>query len=223
MPTLAIIDDRRKIRETLARNIGTELPKNWSVVQRDPLPSMSDYPSWIAENEVAAIILDERLQEEIAGRKIYGDYTGHELAKYIRKRLPNLPIFMVTTYLTDAPLQEPDTEKVFEGIFAREDFYNRSTIYIERIVRSAQRFFDTYQTELAELGEYSSKIASGSGSKKDKKHLLALQTKINGVFASVAVTTENATQLAELEAAVKQLEKATKKAKQLVRKGKRSQ
>src|SRR5882724_7227033 len=153
MPTLAIIDDRKDVRQTLARNITTDLPKPWSVLQSDPLPKMSDYSSWISENEVAAVILDERLQEQVAGRKkSHVSYSGHELAKELRKYWPSLPIFMVTTHRTDSALQDPKNEVDFEEIFNREDFYQRSTIYTERIVRSAQRFLDTYQEELASMG-----------------------------------------------------------------------
>jgi hypothetical protein len=218
MPALAVIDDREDMRETLARNIATDLPKPWSVIQSDPLPTMSDYSSWIAENEVAALILDERLQEQIAGRKTHVDYSGHELARHLRKHWPSLPIFMVTTHRGDSALQDPKNEVAFEEIFNRDDFYNRSNIYTQRIVRAAQRFLDTYQKELTALGACASKIASGRGSRQDKERLLAIQTKINSAFPSLTALTDSACPLKELENAVQRLEQITAKAKKLTKK-----
>ncbi len=220
MPTLAVIDDRKGIRETLARNIQAGLPKNWSVIDCDPLPKMDDYSSWISEKEVAALILDERLQEQIAGRKTYVDYSGHELARHLRKHWPTLPIFMVTTHRDDSALQDPKNEVAFEEIFNRDDFYNRSNIYTERIVRAAQRFLDTYQEELTTLGACASKVASGRGSQKDKQRLLAIQTKISGAFPSLLAASDTAAPLKELETLVQRLEDVTKKARKVAKKAK---
>jgi hypothetical protein len=84
-----------------------------------PFPTLADYSALIANNEAAALILDERLNT--AGGV---NYTGAELAAHLRAIGGNLPIFILTNY--------PDSdftpqEWAVENIFAKRSVINNPT------------------------------------------------------------------------------------------------
>lgn len=201
MPTIGIIDDRRKLRRTLALKLSTQLSAEWQHVDSDPLPNLSDYPGWISENEVVALIIDERLHEQAADSKSHVTYNGHDLIDFLRKRYASLPIFMVTSHADDLPLQR--RSKDVEDIIIRDEFIQNAQKYVPRITRASQQYFETVQKQLTELSEVSSKIATGKATKKDKARAKAIQAHLQTPFADQP--TDRSEWLGKMEDELKEL------------------
>src|SRR5687768_16576898 len=107
MPTIGIIDDRADHRETVRRTIELRLRRfqGWAAVDSEPLAAVTDYPSWIAENDVAVLVLDERLTESRRVRDVTVNYNGHHVVQFLRTTYRDLPIYVVTAYPDDTDLR----------------------------------------------------------------------------------------------------------------------
>lgn len=186
MPIIGVVDDRRKARKTLTVALKTQLPDDWNYIDSDPLNRVEDYPSWITENDIVALILDERLNEQsadvAAAVKRHVTYKGHDLVDYLRVRFPTIPIFIVTSHPTDASLTE--RFKDVEAIVRRDEFLKEAEDWVPRIIRVSQRFFETVQGQLTELAELSLKIATGTANKGEKDRAKALQSSLQTPFAT---------------------------------------
>ncbi|MBI1765277.1 MAG: hypothetical protein HYR56_28010 [Acidobacteria bacterium] len=185
MPAIGIIDDRRKLRHTLVLKLSTQLPPEWQGIEADPLPELSAYPGWISENEISALIVDERLHEQAPDSHSHVGYNGHDLVDFLRKRYTSLPIFIITSHDDDAPLQR--RFKDVEGIIARDEFNRNAQKYVPRITRASQQYFETVQKQLTELSAVASKIATGKATKKDKDRAKALQIHLQTPFTDQPV------------------------------------
>lgn len=175
MPNIGIVDDREAHRTTVAKNVAMYLSEPWGELNVFPFQSMGEYLSWIQEEEIAALIVDERLHEDAkSGQSV--DYNGNKLANYLRKNLPDFPIFVVTTHADDQDLQ--DSKADVDDIINRDKFNEEPETFVRRIVRAGQRFFEQYQSELNQLAQLSEKIAIGQATQADSNQLLALQAKI---------------------------------------------
>ena len=202
MPTIGIIDDRPDLRVTLKRSLDLELLDEWSSIDEDPLSKLEDYPSWLTENEVCVLLLDEKLHEQAPV-----DYNGHDVVDFLRKHLPTLPIFVITAYPENEDLLK--SFKDVEGIIPRTKFSKDASEYVSRITRSAQRFLESFQSELTQLAEISERIAQGKAKKKDKENAEAIQNKISLAFPYEALESRSEL-LGELESKLKDLEKMRK-------------
>jgi len=181
MPAIGIIDDRVTLRQTLARRLSTVLPATgWEGIPSDPLADMSLYPSWITENEVVALILDERLHEQAPDVLSHVTYSGHNLVDFIRNRFATLPIFIVTSFPPDESLKS--RFKDVEAIIGRSEFLRDADEWVPRIIRSSQKYFETIQGQLSELADVSLKIASGTASEEDEDKARALQSALHAPF-----------------------------------------
>ncbi len=165
MPTLAFVDDRNDVRKTIVHNVELEGPKGWEIQALSPLPSLGDYLAWITAESVAVLVVDERLNEEGDG----ADYTGHELAQFIRGYLAEFPIFMITAYEGDEELEK--NEDALDAIVNRNHFYETPGKFVARFVRAGQRFFDTYHRQLAEFSRLSVEAATGTLTSDDEDQL----------------------------------------------------
>jgi len=203
MPTIGIIDDRRKPRRTLTRNLKTQLPPEWESVDSDPLPNLGDYPGWISENEVVALIVDEKLHEQATDSHSHVGYSGHELVDFLRERFATLPIFVVTSYADDDALQR--RFKDVEAIIWREDFNKHVQKWVPRITRASQQYSDVVQQQLTELSEVASKIATGKATKRDKQKAKAIQSRLQTPFADQI--TDRSEWLNKLEGQLKEFER----------------
>jgi hypothetical protein len=158
MPNIGVIDDREDLRTTLVANIRLELEEeeetHWRVQEASPLESIEEYPAWIHENEIATLVVDERLAEQGPGVT----YAGHDVVEYLRKRLPTLPIFVVTSH-ADEVLDE--AKKDVEAIVPRDQFTDEPAIYVTRMVRAGRKYVEEFERELAELSAISRRIVAG--------------------------------------------------------------
>jgi CheY-like chemotaxis protein len=176
MPSIAIIDDRQEQRDTIKLNVEYLKEDGWNILDISPLPELADYPSWIGENNVAVILLDERLNEQASS-----NYQGHDLVAYIRKRLPTLPIFIITSYSQDPDLL--DKFKDVEEILQREVFTKKAEEYVPRFMRAGQRFVEVFEKDLSELSDKATRIAKGSATLEDVERVKAIQSKMDIAYS----------------------------------------
>ena len=185
MPIIGIVDDREDFRITLKRKIDLSLKKlglPWSSIDIYPFKRIEDYISWIKENEVSVLVLDERLQEGNHTAENV-DYNGSKLIDFIRKSLPEFPVFAITNYPKDPDLQ--NKFPLFDEILGRDDFFKMSDEYTVRFVRSGQRFFEVYISQLSRISELSKNIAIGKANENDLEELKSLQEYLNIPFSSL--------------------------------------
>lgn len=185
MPVIGIIDDREDFRTTLRRTIDLSIKKQmlpWITIDIFPFQDMKDYISWIKENEISILILDERLQEGNHSAKNV-NYNGSKLIEFIRDSLPEFPVFAITNYPKDPDLQKKFP--LFDEILGRDDFFKKSDEYTVRFTRAGQRFLDVYNSQLTKLSDLSKKVAIGTADDNDLNELKALQEYLNIPFASL--------------------------------------
>lgn len=186
MTTIGVIDDRDELRALLSKTIKLNLPNDWLVYDSRPLHELDQYPSWISANKVCALVLDEKLNEASSDDEGAVAYCGHDLVDFIRRRIPTLPIFVVTSYESDSDLQ--DRFKDVEDIISRTDFGRKSEDYVARMVRASQQYLETFETELAQLAAFAFKSATGDLlSDAEKTQALAIQQKIATAFSVASI------------------------------------
>lgn len=228
MPTIAFVDDRRDNLETITGLIELGLrkieAKLWSSVNSLPLENLVDYTSWISENDVSVLVLDERLNEASQPGRRPVKYNGHDVVDQVRKTFRTLPIFVITAY--------PDVDALkqrfgaIEGIIARREFRaapvsssgRRSAgpsyvDYVSRMVRVGTNFYEEHQAELTQLGILAEKIALGSASEDEKNRAKALQTNLSLPFL-VEPLTEREEWLSKFERQVSNLSELERKIRQ---------
>lgn len=184
MPVIGVIDDRQDVRKILSDSISLTLPTGWEVIDIPPWSSLNIYPSWISENEIVALIIDEQLNEA-TDKSDAVNYQGHDLVDYLRQYLKELPIFVVTSHLMDSDFHDELQErfKYVEDMIERNQFYERPSDYVERMTRAGQRYLQTFEQELADLAEFAKKAAIGEDvSPEEQKRAIAIQTKIETAF-----------------------------------------
>ena len=119
------------------------------------------------------------------------------------KYFPTFPIFIITAYPGDQELL--DRFKDVEDIIVRTEFNENYRNYVPRVLRSAQKYLDTFENELSELSKIAAKIAHGKYDDSERERLNAIQAKIGFAFP-----TETFIQRSELldkcEKILKQLE-----------------
>lgn len=184
MPKIAIVDDRKDLRETLENKIKLYLKKDksiWLVIGTAPFVDKYDYINWIRENDIAVLILDERLQE-VDNNGLSVNYNGSNLIEYLRKSLPDFPVYAITGYETDPDLQRKFP--LFDEILSRETFFKKASEYILRFTRAGQRFLETYSNQLSKISEISNLIATGKATEKHIKELNSIQEYLNIPFTA---------------------------------------
>jgi CheY-like chemotaxis protein len=178
MTKIALIDDREEARKLVADVINDaidnlELNKQWSVIEIAPLLDLNEYLDWISEEDVGILIVDERLGEipDDNGKAV--SYKGSELVNLLRKKYKEMPIYGVTSYPEDEPLQEYFS--LFDEVIKREDFTARASLYLDRFLRNYKNFLNANEKELSELSEIAKKIALGESSSSERKRAEAIQ------------------------------------------------
>ena len=114
-PPLKLIDENQVQRETYTELLNA-LMENTGIVTEAmaPLPHKEDFIEFLADHPVAGLILDQKLQD--GGF----DYSGAELATFLRPLFPKLPIMILTNY-KDEREQFEAGEKDVEYICAKEE------------------------------------------------------------------------------------------------------
>lgn len=211
MPVIALVDDRSEPRTTIARMMRRSMRgTDWEVIDIAPFEALADYPSWIRENEISVMVLDERLNEIADDSDGAVGYAGHNLAVFLRNTIPDLPQFIVTN-VPDTP-ELGDAAGTLDAIIQRADFRNKSDIYVQRMMRAGVSFAERFKSELHALDEISKAVVQGEASDEQLFNLGALRGKMQ--FESfvtegsrLADSTEQLEKLCErLEAALDELQ-----------------
>lgn len=181
MSQIAIIDDNPEQSGTLKKFLQHYLNRFGSdliVIDQYPFANIELYFDFIHENDVCVLILDEKLNDQATPEGGPVSYKGNELVSELRKKLKDFPIFMVTTFSTEAELVAKTSE--FEYILSRaeitqdDDGYK----YVPIIIRSAQRYLDSNNEELSEFNKLTKRVAAGDRDPEIVKRLEALQVKL---------------------------------------------
>lgn len=208
MPNILLIEDRADYRAGVSKllRMGLEDRGDWQVLDSFPFPDLADYPSFIAENDVAAILADEKLQENSDPTTgIAVEYTGHQLAEYLRSVNSELPVFIVTSY-TDL---EGEDAALVDQVIKRADLAKNMNIYLPRLTRSALKFSHVRQSELSELETLSGKAADEELTHQERQRLNALRQ---------LLSQRTVTERVDLSDIVKQAEDLSKQAEELIAK-----
>jgi len=206
MPVIGIVDDRDEDLEQLKTALELESPDKWEAIPQSPFPELRDYISWITENKVATLLVDEKL-DEVSPNPDFGavSYRGHDLVDFLRARLPTLPIFIVTGYSTEPELIHRFGE--VEGMIDKIEFHKNAEAYTQRITRAGQRFLDTFEAELATLSDFAFKSATGQQvTAEENQRAKAIQSQIGTAFPIDDIS-DRSQWLGEMEKAVRELEK----------------
>lgn len=198
MPTIALVDDRADNRATIKGLIDMGLRRieasdTWESMESHPLENLGEYTSWIAENDVSVLVLDERLSEASPVGRRPVSYSGHQVVDHVREHFRTLPIFMITSH--------PDVDALRERFGAIDDIIDRrefsrprsqppgraSTLpryvdYVTRMVRVGTNFYEEHQAELEELALLAERIARGEASDEDVRKVKGLQQSISLPF-----------------------------------------
>lgn len=183
MAGICIIDDRVDIRETLENKIRLIFLKNkidWQIVSKDPFPDKMEYLSFINENDIGVLILDERLHEVSNGNNSV-EYNGSQLITFLRQYLKDYPIYSVTSYHLDNDLDIQFSE--FDEIIARDTFYSKPEEYVARFIRAGNRFLENHSEQLLRLSILSELIAKGTATDDNLKELRIVQENLNIPFS----------------------------------------
>ncbi|MCK5677580.1 MAG: hypothetical protein KAH72_03815 [Flavobacteriaceae bacterium] len=180
MNRIGIIDDQKDQRITLKHGLESFLEINNSdleVIDIFPFDTTTfkEYFSWIENESIKCLIFDEMMHNDKENGAGPVGYKGNELVEIIRKRVKDIPIYIITANTNTEELINKFGE--FEDIIDREDFYE-SDKYVKRIIRATQRYLNENSNELEELQVLSEKIAVGESNEEDLKRLKALQVKL---------------------------------------------
>lgn len=179
MQKIGIVDDRKESRESIRISIELtleSLDRDWEVIDIYPLADLHDYSNWLRENEIAVLILDERLQEEPSESGNTVGYKGHELTVFLRQTLKEFPIYVITAFKNDSDLQEKFKE--VDGIIGRHEFTEREEDYLTQMLRAGNRFWNENISQLEQIASLAKKIAIGESNDDDIAKLNSLQTKL---------------------------------------------
>lgn len=207
MPTIAIVDDETRYRNSDVKGVERNLPKGWKAIGTAPLERLGDYPSWIAENEVAVLIVDQELGNRSATPGGHVRYKGHDLVQSLRGRNKTLPIYFLTNYASLSPVKAQIP--AVEGIFDKKLFRRDRAAYVKRLIRRGKDYFNSVKDQLAELNTLSLKIAKGEATAKDKDRAKAIQTSLQLPLLTESFDTRS-DWVAEYEEKVKEFEKLKK-------------
>lgn len=197
MNALAIVDDRAPQRQTVRRRVEPFVGPHLKVIDSPPLDEVSDYPAWIVEHDVIALVVDERLSEQCRVA-----YSGHDVAVALRRSNLDLPIMVLTAYQPVAELKAKAA--TVEAVVQRREFNQDPQLYIDRIVRAGKRYSRERTRALVELGELARKIALGTAARTEQERARALQLELH---LSVELTTvaTRADWVSEVEAKLQEI------------------
>jgi hypothetical protein len=178
MPQIGIVDDREEQRKEIIIGIdlSDKLPVEWHLSSIPPLQKINEYPSWIVEHDIAVLIVDEKLNENSIAGGYHVSYYGHDLINYLRELngiFTDFPIFVITAYDTSPELKQEESNTEF--IIKRRGWTREAGIWVPRIVRAGQRYFETHTNQLEKLGRISQKLALGEASEDEIKELDAIR------------------------------------------------
>ena len=175
MPAIAILDDRKSDRETIARVVNSTLKKlketdHWNVVSEEPPLREKDVIRWLDENDATVLVSDWKLNEGAKSNRVV-NYEADRLINEIRSKRKTFPIYVITGFETEARTHLKDVENVF----SRKEFTKNAETYVPQMIRAGLRRYDEQRELFANMDSLARKVAAGTSSAKEKKELKSLQ------------------------------------------------
>jgi hypothetical protein len=204
MVNIGIIDDRKEARETVARFFQVLHKGNVRTIDIDPLENVDSYPSWIYDNEISSLVVDERLHEQATSKATHVRYNGHNLVDHLRERMPVFPVFVLTSNSTDDALLKRAGK--IDAIIDRSEFRKKPNEFTERVVRAGSKFHEQHTELLAELSAISGRMAIGAATKKDLERADAIRALL-GIAFPFEELSEKGQWLKELRSTISRAEK----------------
>ena len=132
--------------------------------------ALSDYTDLLASPETGAIIIDERLSD-------YGgvDYTGLDLADYLRTLRPEIPIYILTHYPDDIP---EDHSGSTELIIDKTQVRKAAKAYVTRMLRQMQRYDDALTEQQKRLKDLIDRKLAQELTEQEQRELEQLRADI---------------------------------------------
>ncbi len=176
MAKIAIVDDSNDQRDTYSKRLSLFLKNKNStieVITTCPFSDFNKYYDWIKNENIIALIFDEKLHNESQKGSPPVNYNGSYLVIKIRESYKDIPIFTLTNFPDDEELQRNFNQ--FEYILSKKDFSDK---HVDIILRACQRYLDENKKQLSLYDELTRKIASGNAVDNDFESLKALQLKL---------------------------------------------
>lgn len=175
LPSIAILDDRKDDRDTIALVVSSTLKKmpqggNWSVVADEPPAKEQDVIHWLDENDATVLVSDWKLNEGAKSKRVVS-YEADSLIKEIRAKRPTFPIFVITGFETEARAHLKDVE----NILSRKNFTKNAESVIPQMVRAGTRRYEEQRELLTRMDSLARQVAAGNASAKDRQELKSLQ------------------------------------------------
>jgi hypothetical protein len=183
MPTIGIVDDREDVRRDAEEFVREALDSlggldDWIVVASAPLPALEHYASWIAENEIAVLLLDQTLTDAVHP---HVDYSGNDIVGVVCPRQFDLPVY----YLTAAPLSVPRTKGEFSrvrGVIDQNEFFKEPEHFVKEFVQAGSRYVEQVTRLLLRLSEIAEAAVNGSASSEDVDEASAIRMELSLPF-----------------------------------------
>lgn len=169
---IGILDDRPDERATTTTIISRNLrdPK-WSVVEVPLFPSPARIVEWLAHEEVNVLVADQVLSDNPQHQVV--NYQGHDVVQEVRRRLPDMPVYMITAYQDNADV-EANLGRM-EEMVPRGKLGAQAPVLVERMKRAGETFERRYRDALSRMSELSKKKATETLTKAEADELKALQ------------------------------------------------
>lgn len=175
MITLGIIDDRKDARESFRYKLEDEfeeLNEQVEIIDISPFSEKEDFKTWILENEISFLIIDEKLNEEVTSI----NYNGHNLVIYLRRTFKDLPIFGITNYARTEELNK--SFQYYNLILGKDKFDENLKEYLNLFVHSGKEFYSNNKDKLKRLSDISKAIALGTDKEGEKEEAATIQTSL---------------------------------------------
>ena len=218
MPTIGVIDDRQEVRSLaksrLERALGTVAPQDgWEVVTSPPLGALEDYAGWLSENDVAVLLLDQRLDES---HEMERPYSGSDILNIVHPRMFDLPVYYFTA-APDATVEAGATR--VRAVLDQQEFFDNTNPWVEEFVREGTRYEQQLARKLSRLGELSERAATGEAQPEELEEATSLRQELQLPFESSSATKErtDANRAELLEALEQQIAALERLANQLER------
>lgn len=224
MLNIGIIDDKEEERSDIAEVFETAFAKHnaalskrkqqkFETVSSPPLPLVNDYPAWIYENKLSALIIDEKLRE-MPPDGYHIDYDGHDVIDYVKTRMLTLPVIVVTNVPDDQDLDKRFAK--VDDIIPKAVWGEKGEKIAERLINRAENYKGIYIQKLAVVDKLSQKVALGTASEEDIEHLRGLQTEFSLPFIDGKLEIDS--WLSDMENTLREFSELEEKAKSFIEK-----
>jgi hypothetical protein len=168
------LDDQPSQRQMLDWDLKSLFSENFEISALPLHTDKTEYHKYLDDNEVAGVLVDQRLNEtgEITA------YSGLDLAKYLRGLYPEMPIFLVTGFDPDEQIKSSDSGSVEAVVLKSELRANTpdSERFKQRFLRHVGRYQSALTARQKRFRELLGKSVRDEISAEEKAELATLES-----------------------------------------------